>query len=415
MPYEDAMPAVPRWLSLALLPLAALFDAGSYYAARSVLVLHLRESATVGDLGLALTVVTVASLAGTVLAGLVAIGAGPWAMVVAGGALSAAGALLLGVLPPDAALLGAVLLGFGYGLARVAIFGAAARACPDFRTEHLRNATCFAIYGATNLVAMGVSEAASNLSRELGPRPVFLGAALSAGMLFVIGVGLGIAVWATSDAKDASTEEPKRTGDAHLYAAIGTLILGAFVWTFWTSGFELVFELVQAGEGGYEAHAALLRVNPLFVTVGCAFAFVVSLGLHFAKVRAPTLVVMGVGLVLISAGLVALLGADSADDAIVWPAVALLSIGEALAAPLVYSRLAGDLPKRLPTLALAGFWVLTLSPGILLRALELDEGLTRSFAVLGAVSAGLVGIGAAVLGVLWRRALHPDVEKPTEF
>jgi hypothetical protein len=34
---------------------------------------------------------------------------------------------------------------------------------------------------------------------------------------------------------------------------------------------------------------------------------------------------------------------------------------------------------------------------------------------MGAVSAAFVGIGAAVLGVVWWRALHPDAEEPTEF
>lgn len=409
------MPSVPRWLSLVLLPVAALCDAGAYYAARAVLVVHVREAQSLEDYGLVLTAVSVAGLAGTVLAGLVAIGTGPWAMAAAGGAVCAAGALMLGVLPPDAAALGAVFLGFGYGLARVAIFGAAARAFPDFRTEHLRNATCFGIYGATNLVAMGVSEAAGRVAEDLGTRPVFFAAFVGAGTLFLVAIGLGVAVFATRDAKDALTEPPKRTGDAHVYAVVGTLVLGGFVWTFWSSGFDLLFELVQAGGDGYAGHQALLQVNPMLVTVGCALGFAVSLGLHFGKVRAPTLVVMGLGLVLISAGMVALLGADRADDAIVWPGVLLLSIGEAFAAPLVYSRLAGDLPRRLPTLALAGFWVLTQAPGLILRTLELDEGLTRSFAVLGAVSAAFVGIGAAILGVLWRRALHPDAEEPTEF
>ncbi|MCB9597175.1 MAG: hypothetical protein H6719_30910 [Sandaracinaceae bacterium] len=183
----------------------------------------------------------------------------------------------------------------------------------------------------------------------------------------------------------------------------------------WSSGYELVYELARASGGGYEEHEALMNVNPLVVTLGCALGFVASLVLHLVKVRVPTLVPIGVGMLLISASLVALLTADSADDAIVTPAVVLMAVGELLAAPLLLSRLMGDLHERLPTLAVAVFYLLSGGPMLLLRAVSEELDLTRTLSGLGAASAGLVGLAFVVLGLLLYRRLFPDPEAPKVF
>ncbi len=409
------MPALPRWLSLALLPLAAFFEAGAYYASRGVLGVHLREGLSLEDVGYAFTGASVAVLVGTVLAGLVAIAAGPWILAAVGAGLVVLAAVMLGVLPPEAGVLGAVLLGFGWGVGRTALFGAAARAFPDYRTEHLRNAACFALYGAANLAAWGSAAGSAELALSLGTSAAFTAAAGAAVLPVILVAGLGVAVWVTRERKDALTEPPLRRGDAHLYVIGGAILLGGFVWTFWSSSFELLFSLVSASEEGYDAYRWLVQLNPLIVVAGCALAFAVSLGLHLGKVRAPTLVVLGVGLLMISAGLVALLGADTADDAIVLPAVLVLGVGEAIAAPLLLSRLMGDVPKRLPTLAVAVFYALTTGPTLLLRLVQDEIQLERAFSVLGATGALAVGVLAIVLGVLLRRALHPDPDEPAEF
>ncbi|MCB9597174.1 MAG: hypothetical protein H6719_30905 [Sandaracinaceae bacterium] len=220
------MSKVPRWLSLVLLPLAGSFDSASYYTARAVLYQHLREGVSLEQVSFAMTGAAFASLFGTIVSGALAAATGPWAMAIGGAGLLMLATVMLGGLPPEVGAIAAIFLGFAHGMTRTALLGAAARAFPDFRTEGLRNAACFGVYGAANLAALWAAPAASTLAREVSPRSVFLSSTALGGLpLLVIVIALGVVVWMKRREEDELTAPPKRTGNLHLIVAAGVLLL----------------------------------------------------------------------------------------------------------------------------------------------------------------------------------------------
>ncbi|MBX3274833.1 MAG: hypothetical protein KF729_31505 [Sandaracinaceae bacterium] len=406
------MPALPRWLCLGLLPLAALSDAIAYYACRMMLPVHLLDrGGDTEDIVAATSAMGVASLVGTLLAGLASIATGPFALAPLGALGLAASGALLALAPAELAAFPAVFLGASHGVLRTALLGGAARAFPDLRTEHARNAAFFALYGVSNLGAVAIR----GWAREADPTVSFLGGAGFGGLAFLATLGLAIAVWVTREQKDALTEPPAREGHAHLWVAGASLVVGALVWALWPYAFEAVFDLVRASEGSFREHAALIDANPIVVTLVCTVALAVALGLHALKVRPFSVIPLGVGLLLVSAGGVALLRAEAVSDSVVWPAVVVVSLGEAIAAPLVLSRLAGDLPKWAPTLAIAAFYVVSGAPSVLLRLVAPDLELTVALGAPGAAAAGLAGLAALVAGLLLLRVPRPDPARPAEF
>jgi len=148
------MPKLPRWASFALLPFAAFCDGAAYYGMRTALFVYFLDAGQEPEqVSARLAAAGLANLAATAIAGGVAIAIGPWVGGAIGAGAMLAGALALGVLPVEVAGLGVFLISAGHGAVRVSMFGAGARAFPDFRTEQLRNATFLLMYGATNLAA----------------------------------------------------------------------------------------------------------------------------------------------------------------------------------------------------------------------------------------------------------------------
>jgi len=405
------MPKLPRWASFVLLPVAAACDGAAYYGIRGVLFVFLLEAGQDPEsIGVMLAAAGIVSLIATAVAGGLAIAVGPWVGGALGAAAMALGALALCVMPPETAGLGVLLVSAGHGALRVSVLGAAARAFADFRTEQLRNVVFLGIYGATNLAA-ALSGAATELTAELA----FLCATAFAMGAGAVLAGLGGAVLATREDAEPEEEAPKREGHSHLLVIGGVLLLSALPWITYQGGFGVLSELIREAPGGVSGHRWLFALNPMVVAGVCALLAGVAVVLHVTKVRVPNLVAIGVGFVFVSAGLVTLLGADSIEDGVVLPAVILMSVGEVLVGPLLLSRIAGDLPKRFPTLALAAFFLLSQGPLTLLNAASVLEGADRAIAWVGVLSAGVIGVAFAAAAFPLQRWLAPQTETPAEF
>ena len=232
-------------------------------------------------------------------------------------------------------------------------------------------------------------------------------------LLVVLGVD-GAAFWGERE-RDALSAPAPREGYAHLAVIGGVLVVGGLVWALFSSGFDLLFLIARDSPGAYDDHSWLMSVNPGVVLAGCVIGGLLSVVLHVAKIRVSTLLPIGVGMLLVSMSLAALLAADDAMSPIVLPAVVLLSVGEVMVGPLLLSRVAGDVGPRLHTLAVAGFFLVSTTPMLLISAVSSEPETARVVSALAAGAAGLAGLGFIVAASLTGRLMFPDAEQPREF
>ncbi len=410
------MPRLARWLSFALLPFAGFLDAAAYYGSRAVLFVHFAEAGGAYEAyGTAMMAASVASLFGTLLSGAIGLTRRPLLAAAAGAAFLLGACGLLAALPPQTALVGAVALGFAHGTLRTALWGAAAHPFGDFRSEHLRNAVCLALYGASNLAALAMVPLAQWVSETWSTTAVFTLAAMAGVPILLVVLGVdGAAFWGERE-RDALSAPAPREGYAHLAVIGGVLVVGGLVWALFSSGFDLLFLIARDSPGAYEDHSWLMSVNPGVVLAGCVIGGLLSVVLHVAKIRVSTLLPIGVGMLLVSMSLAALLAADDAMSPIVLPAVVLLSVGEVMVGPLLLSRVAGDVGPRLHTLAVAGFFLLSTTPMLLISAVSSEPETARVVSALAAGGAGLAGLGFIVAASLTGRLMFPDADQPREF
>ena len=401
---EEATPSMPkaaRTATLVGLPLIVLFEMLSYYGLRAVSASYM-EGVDDSFSGW----VPLVGLGGTLLAAGAGLAFGPWSVLVAGLLFAGVGALLMGALPPELALVGAMTVAFAHGLVRPALYGAAAAPFGRDR-EHARNAL---------FVGLGM---AANVGGFLGPP--FLGT-MADTFSYAIGFAAAgvLAVPALSGAFALASRVPRGAqragwsppplGAAHLGLVLGFAALAALPFVFGSGlGFERRLEIVGQSGGVW-----------VLTLVEAAVAIVVGLGglvglivLHLRGARVSTLVLIGVGLLGTAASGGLFLVLDSTGPAL-WLAVGLAAMGPVLVGPLLMSRLCGDLPPRSAT-AVASAWVLLTSWFSALRPV-VHWSVSPSLAWIGAVSAVVLGIALLVGARRLERVIHPpEVDAPTKF
>jgi len=391
-----------RWSSFAILPAVAFFEGAAWYGTRTVLSQYMvsEGGSTSAEVGTLHAVISVVGLVGTVLAGLGAIAIGPWAFMALGTLVACGGALALGILPPDAALLAAALLSFGHGLLRPTIYGAGARAFGDDR-EHLRSALFLLLWGSMNLagwLSPMVTGSFGGVLVDGGAGLAFVLAGGSAALAFLLATGLAVAVVVTREKDPAKRSNPPARG-VHLVVVFGIVLVVVMPWGLVTStSFDHLFVLVNALDDP-DAMSTFFSINPLTVMLACAFGAVVLVVLHVTKVRLPTLLLVGLGLVILGAGMVMMLlvDRDAPSVAAISLALVTMAVGEVLVGPLLLSRVTGDLPYRLETLV-AALWIgLASVPSMIVSWLDADEP-SRALAwsgVIAVVCLGCVLVAAA--------------------
>lgn len=395
-----------RILTFLALPLVIGLDRLAYYGARSVLVLYMTRPAAEGGLGLESReamvdygVFTALVLFSPILGGLLAIGIGPRLTLVVGAALSALGYVILGVAPAQAMVVPFVMLAIGQGLVRPSLFAIVGGELGR-RYESWRNALCAVLYVAINVGAM-LAPVASTLMSRSGFAPVFFTSAGLMALAAVVATGLAV-VQRFGPPPD---EAPPWRG-----AEIGILMLLLMAMPY-LSGLEAVstaqYSVLERSAGG-SLDLSLMTLNPTIVTLASLMFALVLVVFALSKVRAPTIPVLGVGLIVFAVGVAPLLFADGMRSAVV-ASIAVTALGEALVGPLLISRASADTNPRFATLVVAGWLVFA---GLFARSPDRVSPGNRVFVhvTLIVTVLGCLAIGAVLVALYKRieRQLFPE-------
>jgi dipeptide/tripeptide permease len=415
------MTSANRWTAYLVLPLFAVFEASGYYAMRSLLTIYLVETHGGGweELRSQMFLMSGASIAGTIVAAMVAVGTGPWVVLALGSLAAVIGLGALGILPPELSTVGALLVSFGHGLLRPALYGAAASTFREQR-EHLRDSLFCLLWMALNAGGFLGPLLGDQLRESFGARPIFLVAAVFVGIALAL-AAVGTLVSLVSRPKPA----PKiafrgpQVGATIAIAAVGTL---AWCASGWTS--EIPATGISGAHDPYAPVQWLHLVSPVVVGSLSGLCGAVFAVLYLVKVRVPTLAIAGVGSVMLGlAGIVALILLPPYAEGTVGLSLALLGVGEALFAPLLLSRATGDLPWRLET-AVVALWLAAFQIVSLLTSsvMEGESWPSRGLAWAGVALTLLSGAALVVAAFALRKLLAPPVEPapkeeraPTEF
>lgn len=342
------MRPLPRWLTFGILPVVVFCDAFSWYAMYSLIALHLNDAGmSVEQVGTLLSISRWLIVGATLVGGILAIGTGPWILLGAGALIASAGLGLMS-LSTDTATVGLALAAIGHGLMRPGLWGAAARAF-EGRHEPMRNGLFVLLWGSTNVAAL-ISPAASASARSaLDFTAITLVGALLVSFAMVLAVIGGGVTW------HVHRHDPPEPGFAiqgrHALAVGGIVLLAGLPW----GAYGLVYRtLDEAFRHLPVAQRGLwYSINPTAVSVVAGLLCVVFVVLFLLKKQVPTLLFAGIGMALVGIG-AAVLGLASSgipSMPLVLAGILISALGEVMAGPLLISRIAGDMPKRLVCLA----------------------------------------------------------------
>lgn len=393
-----------RWIQALGLPFLAFLSALGWFPLRAAIVQALlREGVEREIVGTLSSASLLGLLGGGLAAGVFALGT-PWVPLLLGLALAGMGGLLVVVVPLEFAPLAMGLAAFGHAMAVPAAYGAAARAL-DGPRAHLRDGVFVAAYAATNVGALSSTVlSGSEVMQELGRGVVVGSVAVHLGAFVVAAVLAGAAF------AGRVPDEPKPPArPMHLGAVAALALLVGVPWAACQSGWDFL-EQRDLGE-----HADLIfSVNPIVVvSVGALLTLAFPIAHALGVRRFPTLVLVGAGLLLTGATTLGMTLLDDASLPTVVLTIGIGALGEALVLPLLFSRLAADLPYRLGTMAIALF----LAQGHIFHGISrlFDDPMTftRSSAYLGVGTAVLVGLVLLVGGAPARRLFEPPSERIT--
>lgn len=342
----NAPPNTRAILACVILPVIYGLERTAYYGMRSVLYVHAvqergMEAERVREL---MHTFAFSTYAFAVVGGLVAIGIGPRYTLAIGAAIACAGFSLL-VADVDL-LIALVPIAIGIGMLKPCLWAAAADALPDPQ-ESARNALAVGLYFAINAASFLATLAAPQFGRQTGSYDgVFV--ACAAMMSFVFALALALAVAHTLSGRgQIRTETPFRWEPLLGVAALFAVSLPYFL------SIDMGASLALTGSDR-TAVGQLLALNPVFVSVTCAPLLLAMIALALTGTRAPTLVLVGGGMVVAALGVVPLILLPP-EGAVLLAGVAVMAMGEAVVGPLMASRVVGGLHRRLVTLVYGVF------------------------------------------------------------
>lgn len=383
--------------TFALIPPVVLLDALAWYGMMSMLTLFMVGPMSEG--GLELTHVDVGSryallhgvvAVGSLLGGVIAIGVGPHLVMVLGLASAFAGVVTLGICDTTTVWFALVLAGVGQGLARPGVYASASTAF-GYPAEQLRNALFVTCWASFNLGAVLAPIGVRALYTAFGYRTAFhlSGAVMLLAML--LAAALGIVVFARRRQPVPPPDTARRFDGRLLGLAAGVAALALVPWSGYSVVTALQVDRLTSSVASVDL-GTLFTINPLIIVGASLLLVPVLLLLHGWKVNVPTLLVVGIGLVLMAIGFVPLL---VAPDHLVMPffiaATAIFSFGELLTGPFLLSRLLGDHHWRLGALV-AGIW---------LAAVAGISAATHALAYSGMHLSSAKLVGGAVAGMMF--------------
>ena len=380
------------------LALAVIFERAAYYVMRIAVGTQLRTLLD-GDANRAdiVLITSLGGLAGMLGGALLAAFAGPWAVVTAGLGIEAVAILAMPLLPPELVLLAFTAVHIGRGVALPAMLAAAADAFGGAR-EPARNGVFVALFLCVGVGAF-LGPLVSYPSYFPGERgwsfePGILLASLAAAIVVVTAIRTRVDRRATVPARGAS-----------LGPAAILLVLVAVPWSTSFTQAQLSPPLQLAGLDLPAGWSTLGSIGTLLLGLPALLFFLV---LHaFGKRRFPTTRTVAVGLVLFGLGQLAFVPADTGSLAL--PILGTLCAGmSGLLVPLALSRIAGDLPHRLRTVAIALFLTLTQLPGMIVRG---DTGV-HAIAWAGFITALVIGAGLIATGGRLERLMREEDRAP---
>jgi hypothetical protein len=339
-----------------LLPLFMLLERGAWYGARAIQFLFRIGDPSEGGLGMEpgevaservleqLLVPLVVLLAGALGAA-----AGPQVLLLLGALVALPGMVWLGFATPSTAGIAIVVVLLGHSLTMPGVMASAATALRG-RAEHLRTALMALLYAAINLGAFAGSAATGELQANLGFSTVFLGCAGVMALALLVAALLGGAtLWTRAEV--AANPEPAPPMGGLLLGAGGLMVLVLVPWLCSLQAYELVFTTVDLAALPPWLQERWFHLNPLLCIVTGLLLAGAAAGLHFARVRLPSLFLVAAGLLILALAQALLLVAGSVGSP--WTAmagVALAAVGEATTMVFLTSRLLGDQHWRLVAL-----------------------------------------------------------------
>lgn len=382
-----------------LLPLVYGLERVAYYGMRSVLFIDAtqRRGLDAVEVSEIMRRFTYGTYAFAILGGLIAIAIGPRFTFALGAMIACAG---FAVLPSDSVTLGVALLpiAIGTGILKPCIWAAAADAFPDPQ-ESGRNALVVGLYVVINVAAFAGSSSAPKYGEQIGNFDgVFMAAALATALAGALALGLGLIHVLVG--RGAPREEvPLRWQPL----AGGALLLAVSL------PYYLAMDLAtnHAYTAGSREAAQLFVWNPAIVAATGIPLMLAMAALALMGKRAPTLILAGAGIALVALGAIPLIAAPGAGAALL-AGIVVMGIGETFVGPLLGSRLAGGVHRRLSTL-LAAFFLL----GVAVTN-AISSGIGEASADALQVFAGAAAVLALVTGMLLaalhfaRRFLWPD-------
>ncbi len=408
---------VHRRLSWGLLPLILLLESIAWSGYIGVLFDHLGTVGytdmevggfiarwSLGQTGLA--------FAGALVAGLLALLVGPAPVLVLGLLLASASVGWLAVAGPGEVLGPALLASAGAGMTASGTWCTAA--LPLQRTgESARNAFFLLLYGLTNVAILVGEPLAPVAVGRWGTSTVLLACAALLAVCAVLALPL-LVTWVGALRSPERRIRPRQ--DAWLIplmVGVVLVVVCALPEANVTWAYVLVGDALRGlpGEGGW-----LSRFNPALVVLLTAAGGVVFLLLARNGRTVPTLLPVGVGLVLVAPACVALLFEGVRTSPAGLAAVTfVLTLAEVLVVPLLLSRLAGDLHWR-TSVGLLGFWGAVSSPWLmrmvdswLVYGLEVEQHLLPvAVSMAGAVVGSLLVIAAPLL----QRRVYDRLDDP---
>ncbi len=413
------------------IPLIVLLDSFVWFGMSSVYVRYLTDTYQ-GGLGLDHTVYgdlrtwQLLVMAGAiVLGGVVAIGLGPRFTMVLGLLICAAGVAATGLLGASGVFAAAMVVAVGQGIYRPTVYAAAAEVLP-FPRGQLRNVLFVVIYLVLNLGAALSSWLTWKLM-DLTAFPVIFMA--FGGALFlaaIVGLLLAFAHLFLDPVPSGSEPEsgpaigrPSRPSTHRLdprfiAVGLGLIVVTAIPWMSVGLMWELQYAAVDLFAPDLMYSGWFFNLDPLLIIFLGLLLAAILLVLHLVRFRIPTLLPVGLGLLVMGAGMAALLLSFVVQQGpLLVASIVVLAAGEVLMAPLLASRIAGDQHGRLVTLMIALWLAASYGGSQLLTHFgpHDPEGLQLiGWAVVA--SCVVVGVLLAIAAYPLRKALVPAPEPP---
>lgn len=343
-----------RLLTFIALPLLLGLDRLAYYSTRSVLALYMMSGLAIEPSAARADYAQFTGLMmlTPIIGGLLAIGIGPRITLLGGALCAAFGYMTIPLVPAAALPIPLVLLAIGLGMVRPSVFAIVGSELGG-RHEPWRNALSALLYLAVNLGAALAPLGAGRIAAKLGFASVFY---LSGGLTLLVAV-LAAGTAAVQRFGPPPDEAPRARG-AELGILALLIVAGSYL-----SGLGVVSD-VQFGAldapGASGPPGLLVSLNPIVVSVATVVLAIVLVVLAVNKVRAPTLPIIGAGMIVFALGVAPLLFSGGGSRGGVVASIMLTALGEALVGPLLLSRVSADTHPRFATLVVA-LWMVASS------------------------------------------------------